>query len=86
MPERLQGRVNSAYRLTSWGASSLGAAAGGLVAASLGLRAVYAGAAVLVALLAVILWWRLDAAASAAARQAARASWLPPDWPARRPG
>ena len=55
MPERLQGRVNSAYRLTSWGASSLGAAASGLVAASLGLRAVYAGAAVLVALLAVIL-------------------------------
>jgi MFS family permease len=50
--ERLQGRVNSAYRLASWGASSLGAAVGGLVAAALGLRAVYAGAAVLVALLA----------------------------------
>jgi predicted MFS family arabinose efflux permease len=71
VPERLQGRVNSAYRLASWGASSLGAAAGGLVAAALGLRAVYAGAAVLVALLAVILWRRLDAAAFAAARQAA---------------
>jgi MFS family permease len=71
VPERLQGRVNSAYRLASWGASSLGAAAGGLVAAALGLRAVYAGAAVLVGLLAVILWRRLDAAAFAAARQAA---------------
>jgi Transmembrane secretion effector len=75
VPERLQGRVNSAYRLASWGASPLGAAAGGLVAATFGLRAVYAGAAVLVALLAVILWRRLDAAAFAAARQAA-ASWL----------
>jgi predicted MFS family arabinose efflux permease len=53
------------------GASSLGAAVGGLVAAALGLRAVYAGAAVLVALLAVVLWWRLDAAAFAVARQAA---------------
>jgi MFS family permease len=71
VPERLQGRVNSAYRLASWGATSLGAAAGGLVAAALGLRAVYAGAAVVVALLAVVLWWRLDAAAFAAARQAA---------------
>ena len=38
---------------------------------ALGLRAVYAGAAVLVGLLAVILWRRLDAAAFAAARQAA---------------
>jgi hypothetical protein len=71
VPERLQGRVNSAYRLASWGASPLGAAAGGLVAATFGLRAVYAGAAVLVALLAVILWRRLVAAAVAAARQAA---------------
>ena len=71
VPERLQGRVNSAYRLASWGATSLGAAAGGVVAAALGLRAVYAGAAAVVALLAVILWWRLDAAAFAAARQAA---------------
>jgi len=71
VPERLQGRVNSAYRLASWGASSLGAAAGGVVAASLGLRAVYAGAAVVIALLAVVLWWRLDAAAFAAARQVA---------------
>jgi MFS family permease len=71
VPERLQGRVNSAYRLASWGASSLGAAIGGLVAAALGLRAVYAAAAVLVALLAVILWRRLDAGAFAAARQAA---------------
>ena len=43
----------------------------GLDARGYGLRAVDAGAAVLVALLAVILWWRLDAAVLAAARQAA---------------
>ena len=66
--------MNSAYRLASWGASSLGGAAGGLAAAWLGLRAVYAGAAAVVALLAVVLWWRLDAAAFSAARQAAEAS------------
>jgi hypothetical protein len=71
IPERLQGRVNSAYRLANSGATSLGATAGGVVAAARGLRAVYAGAAAVVTLLAVILWWRLDAAAFAAARQAA---------------
>jgi hypothetical protein len=76
IPERLQGRVNSAYRLANSGATSLGATAGGVVAAALGLRAVYAGAAAVVALLAVILWWRLDAAAFAAARQAAQAELL----------
>jgi hypothetical protein len=69
--ERLRGRVNSAYRLASWGASSLGRPPAALVAAALGLRAVYSGAAVLVGLLAVILRRRLDAAAFAAARQAA---------------
>jgi hypothetical protein len=36
VPERLQGRVNSAYRLVSWGTLSVGAAAGGLVVAQLG--------------------------------------------------
>jgi hypothetical protein len=38
VPERLQGRVNSAYRLVTWGTLSVGAAAGGVVAAQLGLR------------------------------------------------
>jgi len=40
-PERLLGRVNSAYRLVAWGTMPLGAAAGGLLAQFLGLRAVF---------------------------------------------
>jgi MFS family permease len=35
-PDELRGRVNSAYRLISWGAIPVGAALGGAVAASLG--------------------------------------------------
>ena len=71
VPEQLQGRVNSAYRLVTWGAASVGAAAGGLVAAQVGLRALYAGAAILVGLLAVVIRRLLDAAAFTTARQAA---------------
>ncbi len=40
-PDRLLGRVNSGYRLVAWGAMPLGAAAGGLLAQVLGLRAVF---------------------------------------------
>jgi hypothetical protein len=71
VPERLQGRVNSAYRLVSWGTLSVGAAAGGLVAAELGLRALYGGAALVMAALAAVAWLLLDGAAFAAARRAA---------------
>jgi Na+/melibiose symporter-like transporter len=71
VPERLQGRVNSAYRLVSWGTLSVGAATGGLVAAELGLRALYAGAALVMAVLAAVAWLLLDGAAFAAARRAA---------------
>jgi MFS family permease len=39
---RLLGRVNSAHRLVAWGTKPLGAAAGGLLAQLLGLRAVFA--------------------------------------------
>jgi len=41
-PDRLLGRVNSCYRLVAWGTMPLGAAAGGLLAQALGLRAVFA--------------------------------------------
>jgi MFS family permease len=41
-PDRLLGRVNSAYRLLAWGTMPLGAAVGGLLAQLLGLRAVFA--------------------------------------------
>ena len=41
-PNRLLGRVNSAYRLLAWGSMPLGAAAGGLIAQLLGLQAMFA--------------------------------------------
>jgi hypothetical protein len=71
VPERLQGRVNSAYRLVSWGTLSVGAAAGGVVAAQFGLRPLYAGAAVVLLALAGVAWRLLDAGSFAAARAAA---------------
>jgi predicted MFS family arabinose efflux permease len=37
-PDELRGRVNSAYRLISWGAIPVGASLGGLVTAALGAR------------------------------------------------
>ncbi|MGH3450235.1 MAG: MFS transporter, partial [Haloechinothrix sp.] len=46
-PDRLLGRVNSGYRLLAWGTRPLGAAAGGLLAQFLGLRAVFVIMAVL---------------------------------------
>jgi predicted MFS family arabinose efflux permease len=71
VPERLQGRVNSAYRLVSWGTLSAGAAAGGVVVAQLGLRALYTAAAVVLLALAALAWRLLDAGSFAAARSAA---------------
>jgi MFS family permease len=71
VPERLQGRVNSAYRLVSWGTLSVGAAAGGAVVAQFGLRALYGAAAVIVLGLAVLAWRLLDPGSFAAAREAA---------------
>ncbi len=41
-PDRLLGRVNSAYRVVAWGSIPLGAAAGGLLAQLFGLRPVFA--------------------------------------------
>ncbi len=41
-PNRLLGRVNSAYRLMAWGTMPLGAAAGGLLAQWLGLQVMFA--------------------------------------------
>jgi MFS family permease len=40
-PDRLLGRVNSAYRLLAWGSMPLGAAAGGLLAQWLGLQIMF---------------------------------------------
>lgn len=49
-PDRILGRVNSGYRLVAWGVRPLGAAAGGLMSELVGLRVVFAGAAVLILL------------------------------------
>jgi MFS family permease len=46
-PDRLLGRVNSGYRLVGWGTMPLGAAVGGLLAELFGVRAVFAGMALL---------------------------------------
>ncbi|MFE3456315.1 MFS transporter [Nocardiopsis aegyptia] len=53
VPDALLGRVNSAYRLLAWGTMPLGAAAGGLLAQLLGVRAVFAVMALLVLTLLV---------------------------------
>lgn len=46
-PDRLLGRVNSAFRLVGWGTMPLGAATGGLLAQAFGLRAVFVTMALL---------------------------------------
>jgi len=74
VPERLQGRVGSAYRLVTWGTVSVGAAAGGVIAAQLGLRLLYGAAAAVVLGLTVVAWRLLDAGSFAAARTAAAPS------------
>jgi MFS family permease len=71
VPQRLQGRVNSAYRLVTWGTVSVGAAAGGIVVAQLGLRFLYTAATVVLLALAGLAWRLLDAGSFAAARRAA---------------
>lgn len=56
IPERLFGRVNSAYRLLGWGGMSLGALAGGVLAGIFGLTApMWFGAAILVIMFLVVL-------------------------------
>lgn len=46
-PDRLLGRVNSAYRLLAWGTMPLGALLGGLVASAWGIKATFVVAAVI---------------------------------------
>lgn len=42
VPDRLLGRLNSAYRLLAWGVMSIGAGLGGLLGELLGVRPVFA--------------------------------------------
>ncbi|QGG96608.1 MFS transporter [Actinomarinicola tropica] len=72
-PDHLLGRLNSVYRLLAWGTMPLGAAAGGLIAQSFGLRAVFASMGVLTAALFIPDRSITDAALDAADRQLSRA-------------
>jgi MFS family permease len=54
VPDHLLGRVNAGYRLVAWGTMPIGAAAGGLTAAAVGLRASFVVFAVISALCFVI--------------------------------
>lgn len=53
IPDGLRGRIGSAYRFISYGSMSLGAALGGVIAEGGGLRAVFAGCALLTAAMLV---------------------------------
>lgn len=65
-PNRLLGRVNSAYRLLAWGSMPLGAAAGGLLAQWLGLPAMFAIMGVLTLTLLTMMPFLTDKAMDAA--------------------
>lgn len=54
-PDRLLGRVNSAYRLLAWGTIPVGAAVGGLLAELAGIRVVLLASAALTAVTLVLL-------------------------------
>jgi MFS family permease len=69
-PDRLLGRVNSAYRLLAWGAMPIGSAFGGLLAQAFGLRAVFAVAAAVMLALVVGVRVLTDRAMDEAERQA----------------
>lgn len=69
-PDQLLGRVNSCYRLVAWGTMPLGAAAGGLLAQALGLRAVFALMAALTLALCLGLLIVTDSRMDAAERRA----------------
>lgn len=70
-PDRLLGRVNSGYRLLAWGTLPIGAAAGGLLAEVVGLRAVFAIMGTLLLTLLLGMLRVTDAAIEAAERDAA---------------
>ncbi|MFD1847308.1 MFS transporter [Arthrobacter flavus] len=65
-PNRLLGRVNSAYRLLAWGTMPLGAAAGGLLAQWLGLQAMFGIMGTLTLALMVLMSILTDRAITAA--------------------
>jgi MFS family permease len=68
IPARLLGRVNSAYALFGFGSLSLGAVAGGVLAARYGLTAPFWCSFVAMTVLTVTCWPILSARAIAQAR------------------
>ena len=72
-PQRLLGRLNSAYRLLAWGTMPLGAAAAGVIAQFFGIPAVFLsmGAVSLAMLIGMI--WVTDARMTAAETEAEEA-------------
>src|SRR6185437_160207 len=71
-PQRLLGRLNSAYRLLAWGTMPLGAAAAGLIAQFFGIPAVFLTMGVIVLSLSVAMIWVTDARMDAAEEDAER--------------
>lgn len=65
-PNRILGRINSAYRLMAWGTMPLGAAAGGLLAQWLGLQAMFGIMGALTLALLVVMPILTDKAITAA--------------------
>jgi MFS family permease len=68
IPDRLLGRVNSAYALLAYGGASLGALLGGLLAGRFGLTAPFWAGFVVVTLLAAAAWPILSSSRVQAAR------------------
>lgn len=60
-PQRLLGRLNSAYRLLAWGTMPLGAAAAGIIAQLFGIPAVFLTMGVVVLSLMIGMIWVTDA-------------------------
>ena len=54
IPDRLLGRVNSVYRLLGWGSMPIGAAVGGIMGQTLGLRAPFVFTGVVLVIMAIV--------------------------------
>jgi MFS family permease len=68
VPEHLMGRVNAGYRLLAWGTMPVGAALGGIVAETAGVRTVFAVATIGQLVLLVCFGWLTDDAIDDAER------------------
>jgi MFS family permease len=74
IPDRLLGRVNSVYRLLGWGSMPVGAALGGVMGSTLGLRSPFIMQAIVLILMAIVALPIINNKSIAAARAAAENS------------